>query len=58
SAEEKIIFDDPNTALELGNSISKTKAEEAEAARQVQATHARIVMKSVIEPTKRRNQAQ
>ncbi|GJS82028.1 hypothetical protein Tco_0748569 [Tanacetum coccineum] len=41
--------------LELGKSISKTKAEEAEAeaTRQVHATHARIVTESVLEPTKR-----
>ncbi|GJX82640.1 uncharacterized mitochondrial protein-like protein [Tanacetum coccineum] len=43
SADDNIIFDDPDTALELGKSISKTEAEEAEAARQVHATHARIV---------------
>ncbi|GKF97905.1 hypothetical protein Tco_0293726 [Tanacetum coccineum] len=41
SAYDKIISDDPNTALELGKSISQTEAEEA--ARQVRATHARIV---------------
>ncbi|GKA20468.1 hypothetical protein Tco_0700457 [Tanacetum coccineum] len=28
---DNIIFDDPDVALELGKSISKTKAEEAEA---------------------------
>ncbi|GKE08614.1 hypothetical protein Tco_1412165 [Tanacetum coccineum] len=54
SADDNIIYDDPDTALELGKSISKTKAEEAEAARQVHATHARIVTESVPEPTKRR----
>ncbi|GJU49530.1 hypothetical protein Tco_1219085 [Tanacetum coccineum] len=54
SADDNIISDDPDTALELGKSISKTKAEEAEAARQVHATHARIVTESVPEPTKRR----
>ncbi|GKE21680.1 hypothetical protein Tco_1433192, partial [Tanacetum coccineum] len=37
-----------------GKSISKTEAEEAEAARQVHATHARIVTESVLEPTRRR----
>nr|GEU40704.1 retrovirus-related Pol polyprotein from transposon TNT 1-94 [Tanacetum cinerariifolium] len=35
-------------------SISKTKAEEAEAARQVHATHERIVTESVPKPTKKR----
>ncbi|GJQ89995.1 hypothetical protein Tco_0001134 [Tanacetum coccineum] len=54
SADDNIIFDDPNVALELGKSISKTKVEEAEAPRQVHATHARIVAKFVPEPTKRR----
>ncbi|GJS04696.1 hypothetical protein Tco_0321204 [Tanacetum coccineum] len=52
--DDNIIFDDPDVALELGKSISKTKAEEAEAARQVHATHARIVIESVPDPTKRR----
>nr|GEZ23590.1 hypothetical protein [Tanacetum cinerariifolium] len=37
SADDNIIFDDPDTALELGKSISQTKAEEAKAARQVHA---------------------
>nr|GEW71324.1 hypothetical protein [Tanacetum cinerariifolium] len=54
SANDNIISDDPVTALELGKSISKTKAEEAEAARQVHATHASIVTESVLEPTRRR----
>ncbi|GJS25883.1 hypothetical protein Tco_0486503 [Tanacetum coccineum] len=54
SADDNIIFDDPDIALKLGKSISKTEAEEAEAARQVHATHARIVTESVPEPTKRR----
>ncbi|GJU25601.1 hypothetical protein Tco_1164222 [Tanacetum coccineum] len=53
-ADDNIISDDPDTTLELGKSISKTEAEEAEAARQVHATHARIRTKSVLEPTKRR----
>ncbi|GJZ99550.1 hypothetical protein Tco_0672101 [Tanacetum coccineum] len=43
--------DDPDVALELGKSISKT---EAEASRQVHATHVRIVTESVLEPTRRR----
>ncbi|GJV46588.1 hypothetical protein Tco_1431124 [Tanacetum coccineum] len=53
-ADDNIISNDPNIALELGKSISKTKAEEAEAPRQVHATHARIVTEFVPEPTKRR----
>ncbi|GKE70037.1 hypothetical protein Tco_1528109 [Tanacetum coccineum] len=53
SANDNIISDDPDTVLELGKSISKTKAEEAEAVRQVHATHARIVTESVPEPTRR-----
>ncbi|GKA37027.1 hypothetical protein Tco_0723592 [Tanacetum coccineum] len=53
SFDDNIIFDDPDTALELGKSISKTKAEEVEAARQVHATHARIMTESVPEPTRR-----
>nr|GEU90422.1 hypothetical protein [Tanacetum cinerariifolium] len=43
-----------DVALELGKSISKTKAEEAEAARQVHTTHVRIMTESVPKPTKRR----
>ncbi|GJW82916.1 hypothetical protein Tco_0156061 [Tanacetum coccineum] len=38
----------------LAKSIIKTEAEEAEAARQVHATHARIMTESVTEPTRRR----
>ncbi|GJR49817.1 hypothetical protein Tco_1400338 [Tanacetum coccineum] len=47
SADDNIIFDDLDTALELGKSISLTKAKEAEVARKVHATHARIVTKFV-----------
>ncbi|GJT61320.1 hypothetical protein Tco_1004853 [Tanacetum coccineum] len=54
SANDNIISDDADTALELGKSISKTEAEEAEATRQVLVTHARIVTEFVPEPTKRR----
>nr|GFA96852.1 hypothetical protein [Tanacetum cinerariifolium] len=43
-----------NNALELGKSISITKAKEEEAARQVHATHARIVTESVTEPAKKK----
>ncbi|GJU71902.1 hypothetical protein Tco_1263307 [Tanacetum coccineum] len=53
-ADDNIISDDPDVALELGKSISKAEAEEAEAARQVHATYARIVTESVPEPTRRR----
>ncbi|GJV48813.1 hypothetical protein Tco_1439025 [Tanacetum coccineum] len=54
SGDENIISDGPDTALELGKSISQIKVEEEEAARQVHATHARIVTKSVPELTRRR----
>nr|GEW80065.1 hypothetical protein [Tanacetum cinerariifolium] len=54
SPDDNIISDDLDTALELGKSISQTKAEEAEAAKQLHATHARIVKEFILEPTKRR----
>ncbi|GKB43899.1 hypothetical protein Tco_0888841 [Tanacetum coccineum] len=55
STNDNIISDDPHAALELGKSISLTKAEEEEeAARKVYATQARIVTKSITKPTKRR----
>ncbi|GKE75510.1 hypothetical protein Tco_1537551, partial [Tanacetum coccineum] len=54
SVDDNIISSDLDTTLELGKSISKTEAEEAEAARQVNATHARIETESVPESTKRR----
>nr|GEY54849.1 hypothetical protein [Tanacetum cinerariifolium] len=44
-----------NVALELGKSISLTEAAEEEAARQVHATYARIVTKSVVDPARRRS---
>ncbi|GJU96605.1 retrovirus-related pol polyprotein from transposon TNT 1-94 [Tanacetum coccineum] len=53
SAADNII-PDPNVALELGKSISLTEVAEEEAARQVHATHARIVIESVPEPARRR----
>ncbi|GJR31866.1 hypothetical protein Tco_1108098 [Tanacetum coccineum] len=53
SADDNIISNNPNIALELGKFISQTEAEKAEAARQVHATHARIVTESVPKPTKR-----
>ncbi|GJZ08914.1 hypothetical protein Tco_0543197 [Tanacetum coccineum] len=46
SADDNIISDDPDAALELAKSISQIEAEEAEAARKVHATHARIVTES------------
>ncbi|GJV71982.1 retrovirus-related pol polyprotein from transposon TNT 1-94 [Tanacetum coccineum] len=48
------IIPDSAVALELGKSISLTEAAEEEAARQVHATHARIVTKFVPEPARRR----
>nr|GEU46268.1 hypothetical protein [Tanacetum cinerariifolium] len=47
SADDNIIFDDPTVALELA------KVEEAEKARQVHATHARIVTESIPESAKK-----
>ncbi|GJX11944.1 hypothetical protein Tco_0201803 [Tanacetum coccineum] len=48
------IIPDPDVALELGKSISLTEDAEEEAARQVHATHARIVTESVPKPARRR----
>ncbi|GJT48165.1 hypothetical protein Tco_0974322 [Tanacetum coccineum] len=53
SAADNII-PDPDVALELGKSINLTKATEEEVERQVQATHTRIVTKSVPKPARRR----
>ncbi|GKC55021.1 hypothetical protein Tco_1077766 [Tanacetum coccineum] len=47
SADDNIISDDPDIALELAKSISQTEAEEGEAARKVHATHARIMTEYV-----------
>nr|GEW26479.1 hypothetical protein [Tanacetum cinerariifolium] len=47
------IIPDPDVALELGKSISLTEAEEEEAAKQVHATHARIVTESDLESAKK-----
>ncbi|GKA95352.1 hypothetical protein Tco_0817390 [Tanacetum coccineum] len=55
SADDNIIFDDLDAALELAKFISQTKAEEVEAARQVHATHARIVTESVTESAKKKS---
>ncbi|GJY86680.1 hypothetical protein Tco_0500706 [Tanacetum coccineum] len=55
SADDNIISHDPDAALELAKSISQTEAEEAEAARKVHATHARIVTKFVPESAKKKS---
>ncbi|GKB35087.1 hypothetical protein Tco_0880029, partial [Tanacetum coccineum] len=55
SADDNIISDDPDAALELAKSINKTKAEEAEEARQVHATYARIMTESVLESAKKKS---
>nr|GEW12596.1 hypothetical protein [Tanacetum cinerariifolium] len=53
SSKDNII---PNldVALDLGKSISQTKAKEADSAKKVHATHARIMTEPVPEPAKRR----
>ncbi|GJU82904.1 hypothetical protein Tco_1285269 [Tanacetum coccineum] len=48
------IIPDPDVALELGKSINITEAEEDEVARQVHATHVRIMTEYVPEPTKKK----
>ncbi|GJZ08920.1 hypothetical protein Tco_0543203 [Tanacetum coccineum] len=53
SADDNII-PNPDVALELGKSIIITEAEEEEAARQVHATHARIVTEFVPKPVKKK----
>ncbi|GKE61956.1 hypothetical protein Tco_1512323, partial [Tanacetum coccineum] len=55
SADDNIISDDPDAALELAKSISQTEAKEAEAARKVHATHARIVTESIPESRKKKS---
>ncbi|GKE58448.1 hypothetical protein Tco_1497633, partial [Tanacetum coccineum] len=55
SADDNIISYDLDAALELAKSISQTKAKEAEAARNVHATHARIVTESVPKPAKKKS---
>nr|GFB18667.1 hypothetical protein [Tanacetum cinerariifolium] len=47
-------LDSPKKSKGKGKSISKTECKEAEAARQVYASHARIVTESIPKPTKRR----
>nr|GEU48554.1 retrovirus-related Pol polyprotein from transposon TNT 1-94 [Tanacetum cinerariifolium] len=53
STTENIILD-PDFALELGKSTSLTEALEDEEAKQVHATHTRIVTESVLEPARKR----
>nr|GEU83139.1 hypothetical protein [Tanacetum cinerariifolium] len=48
------IIPGPYLALELGKSISLTEAEEEVAAREVHATHEKIMSEAVLEPTRRR----
>ncbi|GJS52015.1 hypothetical protein Tco_0625377 [Tanacetum coccineum] len=55
SADDNIVSDDPDAALELAKSINQTEAKEAEAARKVHATHARIVTETVPESTKKKS---
>nr|GEX01694.1 hypothetical protein [Tanacetum cinerariifolium] len=55
SADDNIISDDPDAALELAKSISQIKAKEAEVARKVHATHARIVTEFVSEYDKKKS---
>ncbi|GKE90684.1 hypothetical protein Tco_1571779, partial [Tanacetum coccineum] len=55
SADDNIIFDDPDAALELAKSINQTKAEEAKAARKVHAIHVRIITKVVPESAKKKS---
>nr|GEV41501.1 hypothetical protein [Tanacetum cinerariifolium] len=55
SADDNIISDHPDAALELAKSISQTKAKEAEVARKVHDTHARIVTESVLESAKKKS---
>ncbi|GJX72451.1 hypothetical protein Tco_0309622 [Tanacetum coccineum] len=55
SADDNIISDDPDVALKLAKSISRTEAKEAEATRKVHATHARIVTEYVPESAKKKS---
>ncbi|GKA82894.1 hypothetical protein Tco_0789642 [Tanacetum coccineum] len=48
TADDNIISEDPYTALELAKSISRTEAEEQEAARLVHETHDRLVTKKPV----------
>ncbi|GKB50834.1 hypothetical protein Tco_0901587 [Tanacetum coccineum] len=53
SADDNIISDDPDGALELAKSISQTEAEEEDAIKKVHVTHARIMTEYVTESAKR-----
>ncbi|GKG10802.1 hypothetical protein Tco_0342202, partial [Tanacetum coccineum] len=53
TANDNIISEDPDAALELAKSISRTEAEEQEATRLVHETHERLVTEK---PTERRRQ--
>ncbi|GKA49043.1 hypothetical protein Tco_0742001 [Tanacetum coccineum] len=55
SADDNIISDDPDAALELAKSISQTEVEEAKAARKVYVTYARIVTESVSKSDKKKS---
>ncbi|GJZ73460.1 retrovirus-related pol polyprotein from transposon TNT 1-94 [Tanacetum coccineum] len=55
SADDNIISDDNDAALELAKSIKKTEDEEAEEARQVHTTHERIVTESISESAKKKS---
>ncbi|GJS46553.1 hypothetical protein Tco_0596674 [Tanacetum coccineum] len=55
SAADNII-PDPDVALELGKSTSLIEAAEEEVTRQVHATHARIMIESEPEPTKKKTE--
>ncbi|GJV00121.1 hypothetical protein Tco_1329391 [Tanacetum coccineum] len=50
-----LLINDPDTALELGKSISRTEAKEAEEARQVHVNHARIMTESIPEYAKKKS---
>ncbi|GJS24885.1 hypothetical protein Tco_0453517 [Tanacetum coccineum] len=54
-ADDNIISDDPDAALELAKSINQTEAKEAEVARKVHATHASILTKSIFESAKKKS---
>nr|GEU66960.1 hypothetical protein [Tanacetum cinerariifolium] len=55
SADHNIISNNPDAALELAKSISQTEAEEAEAARKVHATHARIMTEFALKSAKKKS---
>ncbi|GKB18425.1 hypothetical protein Tco_0852348 [Tanacetum coccineum] len=55
SFNDNIISDDPDAALVLAKSISQTEATKAEAARQVHATHARIMTEFILESAKKKS---